>query len=370
VPEPGSGEPPASSGTALEPPERTRGKSRGLLGLPRTHPVLTSLGVLASLCVGFFGWAASWYEGASSGQPGGSRAVVEVSPGSSVSGVVASLARRGVVDSSFAFRIYLAIHGAPVVQAGEYLLRKHEDFASVREALVGGPDVFELSVPPGFTVYETAERVGQIPGHDASHFRTLATSGAVHSQIQPPGSNNLDGLLGTGLYTVLPGESDTELLEQMVERFDTQAFSLGLVPGAASVNVTPYEAMIVASIVQKEGVYAQNLSKVARVIYNRLARDMPLQMDSTVLYAEHRDGGPVTSSDLDLDTPYNTYLYRGLTPTPICFPSPAAIKAALEPAPGDWLYFVVVSKDGTEAFSDTLAGQKANEALAKSRGLP
>ena len=96
---------------------------------------------------------------------------------------------------------------------------------------------------------------------------------------------------------------------------------------------------------------------------------MPLQMDSTVLYAEHRDGGPVTSTDLALNTPYNTYLHTGLTPTPICFPSPASLQAALAPTPGNWLYFVLVSADGTEAFSDTFAGQQANEQLAKSRGL-
>jgi UPF0755 protein len=77
----------------------------------------------------------------------------------------------------------------------------------------------------------------------------------------------------------------------------------------------------------------------------------------------------VTAADLALDTPYNTYLHPGLTPTPICFPSKASLQAALAPTPGDWLYFVVVSKDGTEAFSNTFAGQQANERLARSRGL-
>ena len=100
---------------------------------------------------------------------------------------------------------------------------------------------------------------------------------------------------------------------------------------------------------------------MARVIYNRLARGTPLQMDSTVLYSEHRDGGPVTSADLALNTPYNTYLHNGLTPTPICFPSRRRSGPPWHPTPGPWLYFVVVSKDGTEAFSDTFAGQQANE---------
>ncbi|HUI04814.1 MAG TPA: endolytic transglycosylase MltG, partial [Acidimicrobiales bacterium] len=137
----------------------------------------------------------------------------------------------------------------------------------------------------------------------------------------------------------------------------------------AALGISPYQAITVASIVQKEGVYPENLGKVSRVVYNRLARGKPLQMDSTVLYSEHRDGGPVTPADLALNTPYNTYLHDGLTPTPIAFPSQGALRAALHPTPGDWLYFVVVTKDGTEAFSDTLAGQLANERLAQSRGL-
>jgi len=78
----------------------------------------------------------------------------------------------------------------------------------------------------------------------------------------------------------------------------------------------------------------------------------------------------VTSADLKLQTPYNTYLNKGLTPTPICFPSRASLQAALAPPPGSWLYFVVVEPDGTEAFVDTYAEQLANEALAKQRGVP
>jgi UPF0755 protein len=229
--------------------------------------------------------------------------------------------------------------------------------------------VFPIDIPAGFTVSETAERVGQLPGHDAAAFANLATGGTVRSPWQPSGSNNLDGLLGTGTYEVLPGETNTELLEDMIDRFDADANSLGLTAGAAKLGLTPYQVITMASIVQKEGVIAKNLGPVARVIVNRLANDMPLQMDSTVLYSEGRDGGTVTAADLKLVTPYNTYLNKGLTPTPICFPSHAALAAAIDPPPGSWLYFVVVQKDGTEAFADTFAEQQANEALATQRGL-
>jgi UPF0755 protein len=92
-------------------------------------------------------------------------------------------------------------------------------------------------------------------------------------------------------------------------------------------------------------------------------------MDSTVLYSLGQDGGPVTAQDKKLQTPYNTYLNLGLTPTPICSPSPGALSAAVDPPAGSWLYFVVVKKDGTEAFSDTFAEQLANEKLAQQRGV-
>jgi UPF0755 protein len=197
----------------------------------------------------------------------------------------------------------------------------------------------------------------------------MARAATIQSPWEPPGSTNLDGLLGAGTYRVLPRESDAQLLEQMIARFDNEAAAANLPAAAAALGVTPYQAIVIASIVQKEGVYQVNIGKVARVVYNRLQAGMALQMDSTVLYSEGRDGGPVTSKDLALDTPYNTYLHKGLPPTPICFPSVPSLQAALNPTPGNWLYFVVVQADGTEAFSDTYAGQLANEQLARSRGL-
>ena len=165
-------------------------------------------------------------------------------------------------------------------------------------------------------------------------------------------------------------EDANTLLNSMIESFTAAAAQAGLRPGQYVNGLDAYQVVTVASIVEKEGVIQKNLAKVARVIYNRLARGMPLQMDSTVLYSLGQDGGPVTPADLRIKSPYNTYLNTGLTPTPICFPSPGALDAALHPAPGAWLYFTLVSEDGTEAFSDTYAGQVANEKLANERGVP
>ena len=304
---------------------------------------------------------------------------MNVADGSSVGAVTTGLVKSDVVGSSLAFRIYLLLHGTPTVLAGRYQLHKHEGFAAVRADLAAGPNVFAVTVIPGTTVAEVADAVGkEVPGHSQSAFLALATSGAMHSPWQPAGSDNLDGLLGTGSYIVVPGESDTELLQKMIGRFDTEAGTLGLAAAAGADGVTPYEAITAASIVQKEAISpgdsakatSHNAGPVARVIYNRLSQGKPLQMDSTVLYAEGRDGGPVTAADLAKVTPYNTYLNTGLTPTPICFPSALALRAALHPPAGSWLYFQLTARDGTETFSDTFAEQVTAEQLARSRGLP
>jgi UPF0755 protein len=321
---------------------------------------------------------ALWYQSQVDEGPAGKAVIVDVPEGSSVAAVTAALARQQVVGSSLAFRVYMTLHST-TVQAGRYQLRRNQNFGAVRDVLAGGPDVFAVRVLAGTTVSEVANVVGEnVPSLSGASFLAAVSSGTSRSPWEPPGSNNLDGLLGPGTYIVVPGETVAVLLGQMIDRFDAEATAMDLPSLAAQAGVTPYQAVTVASIVQKEAISpgdsakatAGNVGPVARVIYNRLARGTPLQMDSTVLYAEGRDGGPVTSTDLQKQTPYNTYLNSGLTPTPICFPSPAALYAALHPPAGNWLYFELTSRDGTETFSDTFAGQQAAEQLAKTRGLP
>lgn len=364
----GDGRPVGRAGPDLgaEPAPRAR-SSRGWLRHPWRIAALVFVLVGLVVIVGGFVWVRS--EADPSGPPG-SQVIVTVAPGTGVSTLASTLADKGVIGSSLAYRVWGQFYGVPGVLAGTYAFNKNVSFATVDSVISAGPNVFRLDIPPGFTVREVAERVGDLPGHDQGHFAAVADGGTVHSPWQPVGSTNLDGLLGTGDYVVVPGETDTELLTSMVDRFDNLADQVDLASGSAALGYTPYQMITIASIVEKEGVIGKNLGPVARVILNRLQAGMPLQMDSTVLYAEGRDGGTVTSADEQLRTPYNTYLNHGLTPTPICFPSKASLQAALHPPAGSWLYFVVVESDGTEAFVDTFAAQEANEALAKQRGLP
>ena len=328
--------------------------------------------VSAGLLVVILGFTL-WYELESAALgPEGPRVIVTVKQGQSFDSVLSSLSDHHVIGSSLAFRISNIFHGTPTVQPGGYALHQNMSFADVRAQFAAGPNIFPVDVRAGYTLAEVAAQVeANVPGHTEASFEKAASSGAVHSAFSPPGSNNLEGMLGTGTYLVVPGETDLTLVQQMVTRFDAQATAAGLsTASAAAQGMTPYQVIIVASVVEKEGYYPKNMPDVARVIYNRLAQGINLDMDSTVLYALGQDGGRVTSQDLKIQSPYNTYLTKGLPPTPICIPSTDALSAAVHPPAGAWLYFVLVSKDGTLAFSDTYAEQLANEQLAKSRGLP
>jgi len=348
-------------------PDDGRLRRRALTRRRRRRLVVTVAGAALVIVLA----VALWYElEANALGPPGRQEVVKVDTGEPFNSVLDKLAAAKVIGSTLAFRISDLVHGAPSPLPGSYAFHQNQTFGHVRQILAGGPNIFPVTVARGLTLREVAEQVDDLPGHASGSFAEIAGSGVVHSLYAPPGSDDLEGMLGTGTYLVVPGETDTTILTDMVRRFDAQAVSAGLdTSSAAALGMTPYQVITVASIVEKEGYIYQNMPDVARVIYNRLAAGTALQMDSTVLYPLDQDGGTVTPQDEQLQSPYNTYLNKGLTPTPICSPSPNALAAAVHPPPGGWLYFELVNKNGTEAFADTFAQQLANEKLAQSRGL-
>jgi UPF0755 protein len=267
------------------------------------------------------------------------------------------------------FRLYVRVHGAGTVQAGSYALRRDDSYGDVVGALGHGPTADRVTIPSGATLADVAARVGQLRGHSAAGFLAAANSGQVHSAFAPPGTTSLEGLIQPASYSFKPSTDDLTILGQMVAGFDSQATSSGLAQQAARIKVTPYEALIVASIIEREAKVPADQGRVAQVVYNRLAKGMPLQLDSTVIYALGGHLTTLTKADFNIASPYNTYRVAGLPPTPIANPSEASLLAAVNPTPGPWLYFVVVAPDGTEAFSTTLAEQNANIALAHQRGL-
>ncbi len=297
----------------------------------------------------------------------GREVIVTVRAGDSMSTIAGELHRAGIVSSAFAFRVESLLQGSPVVQPGDYEIAQGADFPSIISTLGQGPNVPQVDVTPGLTLHEIVlDLANQVGPTFAASFQSDAADAASTDAYQPRGS--LEGLIGPGRSLIPPGETPAQLLAAMRAAFAQEAAGVGLNPSSNVQGLDAYQLVIAASIVEKEGYYPKNMPDVARVIYNRLARAMPLQMDSTILYALDRDGGTVTHAMLQTPSPYNTYLNVGLTPTPICVVSPQALTAVLHAPAGAWLYFVLIDRSGDMAFSTTFAEQLANEAIAAKAG--
>jgi UPF0755 protein len=309
-----------------------------------------------------------------SGAPG-EEVAVSIPEGTSTSGIAELLADEGVVSDASVFKYYVRFSGGGAFQAGDYTLRRNSAMGEVVAALGQGPEiVFErLTVPEGLTLEEIAERVEQIERFSAERFLEVVESGSVRSRFQPDDVDHLEGLLFPDTYQVDPREDEAALLSRMVEQFDAVATELGYdgAEGETPTGLSPYEAIVVASLVESEARVPEDRAKISRVIHNRLEQGMLLQIDATVIYArgERREGGRVLFDDLEVDSPYNTYRNPGLPPTPIAVPGRAALEAALNPEEGDWLYYVKYEEDGTHAFSTTNEEHNRRIAEAKAKGV-
>ena len=299
-----------------------------------------------------------------SGQAGAAVSV-EIPRGSSSQRIAAILDEKGVVESARTFSLYVRAKNAGPFLAGAYTLRRNASFDEIVAALEKGPQVtFErLTIPEGYTLEQVAERVGQLPGRSAQAFLDVAKSGAVRSRYQPEGSTNLEGLLFPDTYRIDAREDERAILQRLVTSFDNAAAQAGIDEVTQGGLVTPYQAVVVASLVEREANRDVDRGQVARVIYNRLKRGMLLQIDATLLYARGEHKNRVLNADKAIDSPYNTYKEAGLPPTPIAVPGREALLAAIDPPEGDFLFYVTVNDcTGETVFSTTNAEHERNVA--------
>jgi UPF0755 protein len=213
----------------------------------------------------------------------------------------------------------------------------------------------------------------------ASDLRTAAEKTPLAALSVPPWAvepvtgmgddhHRLEGLIAPGTLNVNPSASPQSILETLISASAQQYVKSGLLDTATAMNMSPYNVLVVASLVQREA-KPQDFAKVARVIYNRLAEHRTLEFDSTVNYPLDRREVATTDADRGQATPWNTYLSEGLPATPICSPGADALKAAEHPADGDWLYFVTIDAQGTTLFTRDYQQHLANIELAKSNGV-
>ena len=178
----------------------------------------------------------------------------------------------------------------------------------------------------------------------------------------------MEGLIAPGTWNIDPSGSPQQILSTLIGASATLYAQGGLLDTTNSLNMSPYQILTVASLVQREA-KPQDFAKVARVIYNRLAEHRTLEFDSTVNYPLDRQEVATTDADRAQHTPWNTYVRQGLPATPICSPGEPALTAAEHPAAGDWLYFVTIDMQGTTLFTRDYQQHLANIELAKRNGV-
>ncbi|MFG2610027.1 endolytic transglycosylase MltG [Streptomyces anulatus] len=214
-----------------------------------------------------------------------------------------------------------------------------------------------LMIPEGrraSQVYEAVDRALDLkPGSTGKAATTVDL--ALPAQAE----GNPEGYLFPATYPIDAATEPAGLLRYMADTARKHFGADHVTAGAQRNNVSVYDTITIASIVQAEADTASDMGKVARVVYNRLLKDMPLQMDSTINYALKRSTLDTTTAETQLDSPYNSYRIKGLPPTPIGNPGEAALRAAVSPTPGPWLYFVTVGPGDTR-FTDSYDEQQKN----------
>lgn len=300
----------------------------------------------------------------------GPRIQVTVNKGMATADVGALLQRQGVIANATIFKYYARLTGLSGIEAGDYQFDKHSDLSRVAKVLKAGPAKAEderITIPEGLTLPEVAKLVGAMPGRSADKFMEVANSGTIRSQYEPPGTNSLEGLILPETYFITKGDDETQILRKMVDTFDQVAGQLNVAGAAAKFSITPYQVVIVASLVEREARVEEDRGKIARVIYNRLSSGMQLQIDATVLYALGRPQESVSFKDRDVNSPYNTYKIPGLPPGPIASPGRQSLEAAVNPTPGNWIYYVLADSSGRHAFTadDREFQNLVNQCIAK-----
>jgi uncharacterized YceG family protein len=297
----------------------------------------------------------------------GPQVMVQVMSGDTPTSLAPRLVSDGVVKSIRAF-ILAAEHSTSSadLEAGYYLMNRQMQASLAYAYLVNPKDLVQnaVTIPEGYRAVNAIGVLATKTHIPVADFEKVLQSPA---QLGLPSyaSGKPEGYLFPATYAIEPHETALQILQAMVSRFDEEAAYASL-PATVSihaqggtVHLTTGQIMIVASMVQAEAGRDSDFPKIAEVIYNRLAVGMKLQLDSTVFYGLGKYGTAATDAEIDTPNAYNTYLNKGLPPTPIDSPGDAAIQATLHPATGNLLYFYGCSS-GTTIYSATQALTSAN----------
>lgn len=268
---------------------------------------------------------------------------IQVQQGETVDQLAADLQSQGLIKSSFWFGWFAKFKNlAGNLQAGRFKLDSGMGASAIIQRLEGAPDVTvtKITFIEGMTAQQMADKVGKSSlGISAGQYMAEVKSGSFNEPFlaSRPAGASLEGFLFPDTYEVPQGTTAHQLVQMQLDDFAKRTDGLlSAVPN----GLNAYQAVVLASIVEREAQFDDDRPKVASAIYNRLAQSMPLQSDATVEYGLDIVGREPSADELHQDTPYNTYLHAGLTPGPIANPGLASIQAAVHPATTQFLFWV------------------------------
>lgn len=280
-------------------------------------------------------------------------AEVRVEPGDSLASVTRKLREQKVITNGWFFSLWARVRGAEKrIHQGLYRFDSGVAPREVLERLITGKGVFHsVTIPEGLTVKEIAVLLDKMQIADQEKFVTEAAKPSLLANFGLQGKG-LEGYLFPSTYHFTPATAEKDIIIAMAEQFRKVSQPV-LAQRPNSIRLTSHEILTLASIIEKETGVQEERALVSAVFHNRLKQQMPLQSDPTVIYGIKDFNGNLTRKDLLDANPYNTYRIAALPPGPICNPSVASIKAALQPANVPYLYFVS-KNDGTHLFSETI----------------
>ena len=355
---------------------------RHLGGVFRTLTIVLAASVLL---LGSLGWWAIRVLNPS-GDPGVAINFT-VNEGDTVSSVATRLESAGIIGNAMIFRWYASTKGSVALTPGYYALKPKDNAGSLIEALSTPPDQTFISVtfPEGMTVAQMGKRLSEkMTFMSVEDFATAANSPDTESVLRPKSVTSLEGLLFPDTYQISGDDTEARVVARLVSMMERVTRQVDLTAGAKARGFSPYEILIIASLIEREAKVATDRSKIAQVIYNRLAKKMKLEIDASVKYGQ--DPVMTWTEMKATDTAYNTYINAGLPPTPIANPGKASIQAALAPfgAPPatdpacsglavgvkcEYLYYVLADAAGGHVFATTYDQHLLNVEKSKAAGL-
>jgi UPF0755 protein len=271
------------------------------------------------------------------------------------------LAERGVVASGTFFELNATLTGRRGgLRPGDYTLRRDMSYGDAIAALEKGPKVkvvptVNVTVPEGLSIREATPVVdkGQLKGSYAKAARERRVLRRIRRLGAPRGTRTAEGFLFPATYTLVNGSPAGDLVSKQLDAFEDNFKGVDMRYPKRK-NLTRYDVLIIASMIEREVQIDRERPLVAAVIYNRLSEGMPLGIDATIRYEARNWSSPLKVSELEKDTPYNTRLHAGLPPTPIGNPGRKSLEAAANPAREDYLFYVVKPcGEGAHNFSST-----------------